>query len=240
VQPGAEAAFLAPLALDVLPVDAAITARLAAFGLDCLGAIAGLSPADLQRQFGPGGIDLHRLVRGEDPGGIQPDPTQRVWSERLVLDGASGDAETLMRAARCCVDMLGHRLVRDGLAAGEVGVAFEPEEHAALTGSVVSPAPLRNAAEAWMVLLGLLGGLQPPGPVAAVRVSMTRLTPAGGRQADLLRPGDGAREAVMVAAQRLRLRFGEAAVRRPALAVDPGDLPERRFVWESPLVAAQR
>src|ERR1017187_1517371 len=46
VRSGDEALFLAPLPLDVLPVDPAVTTRLAAFGLDCLGAVAGLGPAD--------------------------------------------------------------------------------------------------------------------------------------------------------------------------------------------------
>jgi len=56
-------------------------------------------------------------------------------------------------------------------------------------------------------------------------------------QADLLRPGDGARDAVVATAERLRSRFGAATVRRPRLALDPGDLPERRFTWEVPVVA---
>src|SRR5439155_152330 len=47
VRSGDEAAFLAPLPLAVLPVDPDVTARLAGFGLDCLGAVAGLAPADL-------------------------------------------------------------------------------------------------------------------------------------------------------------------------------------------------
>jgi len=63
---GAEAAFLAPLPLGMLPVDPAIGARLAALGLDCLGAVANLSPVELQRQFGAEGLVLHRHCRGED------------------------------------------------------------------------------------------------------------------------------------------------------------------------------
>jgi hypothetical protein len=86
-------------------------------------------------------------------------------------------------------------------------------------------------------VLGLLGELKPQAPVAAVRVGVTRLSPATGRQADLLRPGDGAREAVVATAERLRSRFGATTVRRPRLALDPGDLPERRFTWEAPVAA---
>jgi hypothetical protein len=55
-----------------------------------------------------------------------------------------------------------------------------------------------------------------------------------GRQVDLWRHGDTAGEEISGAASRLRARFGSAAVRRAALAVDPGDLPERRFRWAEP------
>jgi hypothetical protein len=237
VRSGEEAVFLAPLPLDVLPVDPAVTARLAAFGLDCLGAVAGLGPADLQRQFGPDGLRIYRLARGEDSGGVHSVPAQRAWSERLVLDGATGDLEILLGGVRHCATALGGRLIAEALAAGEVSVVFEIEEAEAISASVVPAAPSRNAGELWTAALGLLGELKPQAPVAAVRVEVTRLTPAAGRQADLLRPGDGAREAVVATAERLRSRFGAATVRRPRLALDPGDLPERRFTWEAPVVA---
>jgi DNA polymerase-4 len=237
VRSGDEAAFLAPLPLDVLPVDPDITARLAAFGLDCLGAVAGLGPADLQRQFGPDGIRLHRLARGDDRAGILPAPAQRSWSERLVLDGATGDLEVLLRGVRQCTRALGVRLAAETLAAGEVSVAFELEEAAAISVSAVTAGPAGNPGELWTAALGLLGELQPQSPVAAVRVGITRMTPAAGRQADLLRPGDGDHDAVVATAERLRSRFGATTVRRPRLALDPGDLPERRFTWEVPVVA---
>jgi DNA polymerase-4 len=237
VRGGDEAAFLAPLPLDVLPVDPAVTARLAAFGLDCLGAVASLGPADLQRQFGPDGLRLHRLARGEDGAGIQPTPAQRTWSERLVLDGATGDLEILLRGVRQCATALGDRLAGEALAAGEVRVTFELEEAAPISSSGVPAAPPANTGELWTAALGLLGELQPQAPVAAVRVGVTRLTPAAGRQADLLRPGDGTREAVVATAERLRSRFGATTVRRPRLTLDPGDLPERRFTWEVPAAA---
>ena len=238
VRPAEEAAFLAPLPLEVLPIDPAMAARLAAFGLDCLGAVAGLSPADLQRQFGPEGIRLHRLVRGEETDGVHVEPAAQMWSERLVLAGPVGDLEVLLQAARHCTETLGARLVERGLAAATVTLEYEVEESVPIAVAEVAPAPAGNVPEAWTVVLGLLGRLQPPGPVTAVRVEVAQLEPAGGRQTDLLRPGDSARDAVALAAGRLRARFGEAAVRRPRLALDPGDLPERRYVWEAPVVAA--
>jgi hypothetical protein len=71
----------------------------------------------------------------------------------------------------------------------------------------------------------------------AVQVTLAGLQPARARQSDLLRPGDAARETVASAAGRLRARFGAGTVRRPALAPDPGDVPERRFAWRDPTAA---
>jgi len=237
VRDGEETAFLAPLPLDVLPVDPAITARLAGFGLDCLGAVAGLSPAELQRQFGREGLAVHLLLQGEDGDGVHAVAAEQTWSERLVLDSPVAQLETLLQAARRCAVVLGERLSARSLAGGEVSVVFEVEEAEDVSASAVPAAPTGNAAETWTAVLALLGELHPPSPVTAVRVELMRISPAAGRQTDLLRPGDAVRDSVVAAASRLSARFGETVARRPRLALDPGDLPERRFVWEPPAVA---
>ena len=86
-------------------------------------------------------------------------------------------------------------------------------------------------------MLGLLGEVRPQAPVTAIRLEV-ELRGAAGRQADLWRGGDAEREQVLAAAARLQRRYGETALRRPRLAVDPGDLPERRFHWDAPVPAA--
>jgi hypothetical protein len=91
--------------------------------------------------------------------------------------------------------------------------------------------PPGNGAELWPVALELLAGLRVPAPVTAVRLEIEGLQGQVGRQVDLWRHGDAAGEEISGAASRLRARFGSAAVRRAALAIDPGDLPERRFRW---------
>ena len=236
VPAGGESAFLAPLPLALLPVDGAITARLADFGLDCIGAAAALSPAELQRQFGPAGMEVHRLLRGLDGDGVHDGESERRWSERIVLDPPVANLEQLLHATRTCAVALAERLKERGLACAEVAVVYELDEADDLSAQAVLPASAGAIGELWPAVLGLLTELQPTAPVAAVRVELGRIDPAAGRQSDLMRPGDGARESIVAAAVRLRVRFGDTAARRPKLAVDPGDLPERRFVWEAPAV----
>ena len=237
---GEEAVFVAPLPLNVLPIEPAMATRLAAFGLDSLGAVASLSPADLQRQFGSDAHRLVSLVHGQDDDGVHVESAPRSWSERLVLEGPVADLEVLMHAVRSCAETLGARLARRALAAREVKVECELEDRVPAEASTVAPSPVGNEGEAWTAVLGLLGDLRIAAPVTALRVELTGLVPAEGRQTDMWRSGDAARDAIAAAAGRLRARFGETAARRPKLALDPGDLPERRFVWEAPVAAASR
>jgi hypothetical protein len=237
VPTGAEAAFLAPLPLGLLPLDPAIGARLAALGLDCLGAVANLSPVELQRQFGAEGLALHRHCRGEDEGDLSLDPSPRRAVERVVLDGAVSDLEVLRFAAHRCATDLGEDLRTRGLVAVAVALVLELEEAPGLRATTPPPLPAGNAPELWAAVLGLLGEVRPQAPVTAIRLEV-ELRGAAGRQTDLWRGGDAEREQVLAAAARLQRRYGETALRRPRLADDPGDIPERRFHWDAPVPAA--
>jgi hypothetical protein len=231
---GGESAFLAPLPLGMLPVDPAITARLAALGLDCLGAVANLSSVELQRQFGAEGLVLHHLCRGEDTGGLVVDLGPRRATERVVLDGPVGNLEVLRWAAHRCAADLGDQLRDRGMVAVAVTLVLELEEGSPLAVTAPPPLPAGNATELWTAVLALLSELHPRAPVSAIRLE-TELRAAAGRQADLWRGGDAQREAVLAAAARLQRRYGDGVLRRPRLAQDPGDLPERRFQWAPPL-----
>jgi len=231
VRAGEEAAFLAPLPLSLLPADRAVLSRLATLGLDCVGAVASLAPADLQRQFGPEGLAVHRLARGADGGGIDAWGPPRTVAVRLALDGAVADLEALRFCARRITDDLGTRLHQAALAAGTLDLALEEEGGGAAAATRVLPAPAGNAVELWPAVLGLLGDARPQRPVSALRLEARRLCSGAGRQVDLWRTGDAGRDTVVRSVVRLQDRFGSGAVLRPQLALDPGDLPERRFTW---------
>src|SRR6202030_3404879 len=95
-----------------------------------------------------------------------------------------------------CTETLGGRLTSRGLAAAELKLTYEVEEGQPVAASVVTPAPVDSIELGWAAVLGLLGDLHPPAPVTAVRIEAGRLSPAGGRQTDMWRPGDAARDAV--------------------------------------------
>jgi nucleotidyltransferase/DNA polymerase involved in DNA repair len=245
VREGEEAAFLAPLPLRLFPADPAVLTRLATLGLDCAGAVASLAPADLQRQFGREGLAVHRLARGIDGEGVHPWAPPRTMAERLALDGAVANLEALRFCARRVTDALGARLHSAALAAGTLALALEVEgrpapddrDGAAQASTRVLPVPGGNAGELWPAVLGMLGEARPAAPVSALRLEAGRLAAGSGRQIDLWRAGDAGRDGVARSVVRLQDRFGQGTVLRARLALDPGDLPERRFVWEAPVGA---
>jgi len=232
VREGEEAAFLAPLPLHLLPGDRAVLARLATLGLDCIGAVASLALADMQRQFGPAGLAVHRLARGDDGEGVHAWTPPRRLAERLTLDGAVADLETLRHAARRLAGGLGDRLQAGALAATTLELHVEEEGGGAAAVSRVLPAAAGSAEELWPAVLGMLGEARPQRPVAALRLSAGQLQGGAGRQVEMWRGGDARRDSVLRGVMRLQDRFGAGTVLQPRLAVDPGDLPERRGAFD--------
>ena len=231
VRSGEEAGFLAPLPVGLLPVDHHVVARLVDLGIDCLGAVAALSPADLSRQFGAEGLVAHRHARGEDGVTLVPYAAPHILAERLVLDGPVFDREGLRHTGHALCLRLGDRMRERGLTAARLDLVLESDAGEAAAARV-PPVPAGSAEELWPAVLGLLGTVQPCAPVTGVRLVAGDLAVATGRQVDLWRRGDAAGDAVTRTVARLDDRFGPGSVLRPRLAVDPGDIPERRFTWE--------
>lgn len=240
VPAGEEPGFLAPLGIGLLPVDALVRERLGALGIERLGQVAALPPAELRRQFGDAGEIAWRYARGRDDLPLTPRTTPREIVERVVLDGPVTDREVLRRCAELACTRLAARLGERGLTTSLLSLTLE-EEVAAGSSPVRRRPPLpAGGGDLWPAVLSLLGGVQPTSPVAALRLEATGLAATTGRQVDLWRRGDAAADAVAVASARLGDRFGAETVLRPRLALDPGDLPERRFRWELPAAAVLR
>ena len=92
--PGDEAQFLAHLPLTALPMSVGLARRLAPLGLESLGDLASLPCASVERRYGPEGVALHRLARGEDSSVLVPRP--EPW-RRVVLAAFEPPAEGLDR-----------------------------------------------------------------------------------------------------------------------------------------------
>lgn len=126
VEPGAQAAYLAPLSLDALdrPELAEVLHRL---GLHTLGDFAGLGERDVLGRFGPDGAEAHRLARGLDarPLRTQPSPPDLVVTAEL--DPPAEQVAPAAFVARGLADELHRRLDARGSVCTRVVVVAETE-----------------------------------------------------------------------------------------------------------------
>ena len=100
--PGDAAGFLAPHAVDLLPVSAEIKTELHRFGLHTMGAVASMSEPVLADRFGPEGRRAWELCNGIDGARVIPLAFEESVVERLSLPFHS----TSIEALRVAVDTL--------------------------------------------------------------------------------------------------------------------------------------
>jgi len=126
VEPGTEAAYLAPLPAGRLwGIGPKTQTRLTARGVATIGQIAALSDEDAFALFGRGGRAVRELARGHDARAVSADrETRSVSSETTFEYDVADDAE--LRAALCELAAdVARRLRAHGLRGSTVGVKIK-------------------------------------------------------------------------------------------------------------------
>ncbi len=212
---GAEAAeWLAEQPVTLLPgVGPALARKLNAAGFTRLGQLAALDPREAARRFGEDGPGLAARARGEDSRRVSPDRETRSVSAETTFDTDLRALPDLEKPLWRMCEKLARRLREKDLAAGGVVLklktaGFETRtRNARLPGATRLPETLFKAAqpllakEAQGTAFRLVGiGAQPlvPGTEAD--------------RPDLADPDAGRRAARWQAVEKLRERFGSAAV----------------------------
>ncbi|MGA9775738.1 MAG: hypothetical protein WBU92_07430, partial [Candidatus Dormiibacterota bacterium] len=93
VPSGGAAQFLADWSVERLPLPDSTRERLRDFGLTTCGDCSSIPLPDLQRQFGPDGLLLHRLCLCRDRATVSPWRTPPPCGMRRVLAGPVADTE---------------------------------------------------------------------------------------------------------------------------------------------------
>ena len=121
VPPGQEAAFLAPLPLDMLwGAGPKTRARLAEIGLRTIGDVAAWPAADLEQRFGAAGHDLARHARGLDDRPVANERETKSISKEVTFGKDVSDRETLRRTLLELTDQVAASLRAQGLVARTV------------------------------------------------------------------------------------------------------------------------
>lgn len=243
VPEGKAAEFLANWPVAALPIPPEVGERLIQFGLRTCGDCTTITMVDLQRQFGPDGILVHRLCRGLDSAQIDPWREPPPCGVRRVLAGGVEDSESLRFGAAELARGLAQELLQQGRAAGRIRLILRggdesqlssPVERQAWWGEVAPPTPLATADELMGPLLSLFGRARPLSPVTVVELEALDLVAPPVTQVGLWQGRAVDREVVQRAVDRLHDRFGTGLVWRVEVRPGhPGDVPEERFAWSS-------
>jgi nucleotidyltransferase/DNA polymerase involved in DNA repair len=129
VEPGTEAAFLAPLPVRRLwGVGPKMEATLAKLGVVTIGDLARLDPARLARRLGTHGHDLQMLARGEDDREVAAEPGEaKSLGQEHTYDQDTADPARLRATLLALADGVADRLRAHGLRARTVTLKYRDE-----------------------------------------------------------------------------------------------------------------
>ncbi|MGN6390691.1 MAG: DNA polymerase Y family protein [Gemmatimonadales bacterium] len=140
---GAEAGFLAPHPLDVLPdLHPRMRRRLDDYRLELIGEVAAIAESALCAVFGGAGRTLRARAHGIDPRPVLPPERRAEFTVAHALATDTNDLGVLHPLLRVMAERLGARLRRRGLVSGRLRVALTYADHTIAARAV----PLHDAA----------------------------------------------------------------------------------------------
>ena len=238
VEPGADAAFLAPLSAAMLSRDAEVRARLDRFGLRVIGQVAELPRSAVVARFGPEGERLHARARGEETDPFRPYRAPERLTLALPLDPPVSDVEGLRFVLHRLASAFGDQLEARGAATARARLTLELDRSFSTVGVPSSitmdqplPEPTSEGLAIEHLLIARLETSPPRAPVARVELELGDVAPAAGTQLSLFTPQTGRTGRLGWQLARLGLRFGEERVGWMELEDSEATLAEARWGW---------
>ncbi len=220
--------FLAPLSINLLPVEWKMKERLLSFGLEVLGQVAALGSGPLQAQFGPTGKMLWDLTQGRDIRPFFPRRLEETIEESLSFQVPIASLEAIVTAAD---NLLARAFNQPGMRGRFARICtFEGSVFRAPTWrkEMVFREPIGDKNRAITLVKHTLEGHPPSGPLEDLQLILSGLTGEAGRQENLfldVRRRENLKEALRQLKARLGIEPPIYAIRE----VEPWSrLPERR------------
>ncbi len=241
VRSGREAAFLAELLVEDLPVSVETRRRLRLLGLSRLGQLARLPRGAVAAQFGAEGARAWELAHGVDRSPIIPYRPPRVITERLTFPTPVDTIDALLAAARTLLRRALNRPEARGRAARGIRLWVETEDGrvwkrgTTFREAVSSEERMLLALRAKIEAGNADGSAGVPAPFVQVELALLDICGESALQGKLFpgEPGSGAHaqtsERLAEAARQLKLRYGRPVLSK-VMEVEPWSrIPERRF-----------
>ena len=157
VQPGEEAAFLAPLPVRVLWGVGPVTAeKLAEMGVTTVGELAGFPEDVLRDRFGRNGVAMAPMARGVDERPVVTEHEIKSVSQEMTFSRDLTDPEALRQQLWAMSQGVARRLKRKGLAAETVAIKLRYSDFVTLTRQMRLSVPTDHEREIYRAALALL------------------------------------------------------------------------------------
>lgn len=245
VEPGADAAFLAPLPAAMLSRDPEVRARFDRFGLRVIGQVAELPRSAVVARFGPEGEWLHARARGEETDPFRPYRAPERMAMALPIDPPVSDVEGLRFVLHRLTAAFGDQLEARGAATARARLVLELDRSfsvgdvpASITIDQPLPEPTSEGLAIERLLIARLESAPPKAPVSRVDLELADVAPAAGTQLSLFTPQTGRTGRLGWQLARLGLRFGEERVGWMELEDSEATLAEARWTWRRELRSA--
>jgi DNA polymerase IV len=229
---GAEAAFLHPFDVSLLPLDSEIVQRLQVLGLETLAEVATLSLPELQSQFGFQGERLWQLANGNDAAPLRPRARRESVEAALDFEAPVAGIEVLIAASKQLVSRL--RLPLKGRAARELVLQAELVsgrgwERRLVFREAIGLGQSGEDGRLAFVLRSSLANFPPPQAVRALSLRLSGLSGETGRQLSLGEKGRQQRQ-LQEAVRQLKARYGFSPIYQ-CVDVEPWSaVPEERQI----------
>jgi DNA polymerase IV len=219
VQPGGEAAFLAPLPLGKLPGCGSATAvRLERIGVRTIADLASLPDPLLGELFGRYGRLLGAHARGIDPSPVLPPGDPKSISREVTFDRDLRDAGKVRETALALLQDVGQSLRAHGLSARTVVLKIRYQPFDTLSRQATLPYPTDRDDQLASALRQLLQTqLDPARAIRLIGAGVSNLE-AGATQLSLLETRSSRLAMLDEQLDELRGRYGDHVIARGAAA----------------------
>jgi DNA polymerase IV len=177
--------FLAPLPLDLLPLDEPRQQELRELGVRRLGELAGLPGGAVAERLGPDGRRAWSLARGGERRRVRGRRAPAEFVERLEFADAVGNELTLRRAFAVLLDRLMEQPAREGRFVRKAAIVARLVGGGSWRRTITLRDPTAERERLRAALGPKLAEL--PAPVLELRLELVELTESSGQQLQLLR-----------------------------------------------------
>lgn len=222
VNPGEEAAFLAPLPIEKLwGVGAATGERLRAHGVETIGDLATWGEESLEGLFGKNGRGLYQAARGIDPSPVHTSHERRSISQERTFARDEPLTETMYRRLLTMSEDLAGQLRRRRTVAQTVRIKLRYADFTTFTRQKTLSEPTDQGQVIYEEARRLLAQHCQPGRLLRLLgVAVSGLLEGGGYQLNLFDHTDQRRIRLNRALDAIRAKHGRGAIRRASEIAD--------------------